>query len=158
MIIGHIAAGYLAARGMSAAGAGVLFAGIIVGSVLPDLDMLWFLLVDQGQVHHHNYVTHRPALWAAVLFVATMSRLPTVAGVAIGALLHLLLDSIVGKIAWGWPVWDVAVPLVVVPATHDNWVLSFLFHWTFAVEWALCAVALVLFAYGRSRVRKTNPD
>ena len=54
MIVGHLAAGYLAARGLAAIGAGALFGGMLIGSVLPDIDMLWFALVDQGRVHHHT--------------------------------------------------------------------------------------------------------
>ncbi|MEO0745665.1 MAG: metal-dependent hydrolase [Pseudomonadota bacterium] len=151
MIVGHLAAGYLAARGLAAIGAGALFGGMLIGSVLPDIDMLWFALVDQGRVHHHDYLTHRPVVWAGLLCVGLALRRASVIGVALGALLHLALDSIAGKIAWAWPISDAATPLVIVPATQAHWLLSFIFHWTFALELALCALALALFVRTRHR-------
>ncbi|MEL6887211.1 MAG: metal-dependent hydrolase [Pseudomonadota bacterium] len=151
MIVGHLAAGYLAARGLAVVGAAALFGGVLIGSVLPDIDMLWFALVDQGRVHHHNYLTHRPVIWAGLLCVGLLLRRTSVTGVALGALLHLALDSIAGKIAWAWPVSEVAAPLVVVPATQAHWVMSFIFHWTFAMELALCALALGVFVRTRHR-------
>ena len=75
MIIGHWPAGYLAALGARrfwpAQG---LFAGILIGAVLPDIDMLWFFLVDDKAHHHHSYLTHRPALWALLLAAGLFVR------------------------------------------------------------------------------------
>ncbi|MEM8653117.1 MAG: metal-dependent hydrolase [Pseudomonadota bacterium] len=145
MIVGHLAAGYLAARGLAAVGAPAVFAGLLIGSVLPDIDMLWFFFIDGQQTHHHDYITHRPVVWAIALALAAVIQRPFFVGLGMGGLLHLALDSIVGKVAWAWPFSNVAKPLVEVPATQSHWVLSFLFHWTFAVEIALCVIALVLF-------------
>ncbi|WP_299550197.1 metal-dependent hydrolase [uncultured Tateyamaria sp.] len=149
MIVGHLAAGYLAARAFAALGATAVFSGVIVGSVIPDVDILWFFLVDGQQTHHHDYLTHRPLVWAVVLLIGVTIRRSVVVGLGLGALLHLALDSIAGKVAWAWPVLDEATPLVIVPATQAHWVLSFLLHWTFAVEIALCIAALLLFASAR---------
>lgn len=144
MIVGHLAAGYLAARAFAAVGAKVIFPGLIVGSVLPDVDMLWFFFVDDQQTHHHDYLTHRPAVWAAVVLLASLAKAPFLIGLGLGGLLHLALDSIAGKVAWAWPFSDAAHPLVIVPATQSHWILSFLTHWTFAAELALCFIALLL--------------
>ena len=151
MIVGHLAAGYLAARGLAGIGAGALFGGVLIGSVLSDIDMLWFALVDQGRVQHHDDLTHRPVVWAGLLCVGLALRRASVTGVALGALLHLALVSIAVKIAWAWPVSDPATPLVIVPATQAHWLLSFIFHWTFAMELVLCALALGLFVRTRHR-------
>ena len=32
----------------------------LVAAVLPDFDMIWFYLVDNGRVHHHRYWVHVP--------------------------------------------------------------------------------------------------
>ncbi|EEV87630.1 Uncharacterised protein [Cardiobacterium hominis] len=37
----------------------------IAGGLLPDIDMLWFYLVDH--VHHYRYPTHWPLLWLLAL-------------------------------------------------------------------------------------------
>ena len=154
MIIGHLPGGYLVAKAAGAMGAAGLFWGIILGSILPDFDMLWFLYVDHGTIHHHEYLTHRPAVWAVVLLIGTLVRSPLLIGIGLGALVHMVLDSIVGSIAWLWPLSEASFPLVVVPATHSNWVLSFLFHWTFAVEICLTLIAAWVFLRAQRTDRK----
>lgn len=156
MLIGHLPAGYILAPGAQRAGASrALFAGILIGSLAPDLDMLWFLFVDHGSIHHHDYITHRPLFWAIVLALGLVMRQGLVIGTGIGGFFHLCLDSIAGKVTWGWPVFDTPTTLVIVPATQSHWILSFLLHWTFAVELAVTAFAAWLFM--RTRRRKETP-
>lgn len=146
MMIGHLPAGYLAARAIQANGASqAMFLGVILGSIAPDFDMLWFHFVDHGTVHHHYYLTHRPIVWLAVLLVGLVFRQALISGIGLGGLLHLALDSIVGKIAWLWPYSDQTTTLVEVQPTHSHWILSFLFHWTFMAEIAITLMAAVLF-------------
>ncbi len=144
MFIGHLPGGYLAARALWGRNQRTLIIATMVGAVLPDIDMLWFHLVDQGAVHHHTYFTHRPALWACIALLGLLLRKNIVLALGLGGLVHMLLDSIVGAIAWGWPFTDAANPLVTVPATHKNWIMSFLTHWTFLVEIGLTLVAIGL--------------
>ena len=150
MFIGHLPAGYLTSLGARLAGLPSLFCvALIVGSVLPDVDILWFYLVDNQSTHHHSYITHRPILWFAILaFGATFSS-SLLKGLGTGGILHLGLDSIAGHVAWLWPISDAGLTLVEVQPTHDHWILSFLAHWTFKVEIALTVVALVVFIYSR---------
>ncbi|MBO9472664.1 metal-dependent hydrolase [Shimia sp. R10_1] len=146
MFIGHLPAGYLFAKSPVVARASrTVFWGVLLGSVVPDLDMLWFYLVDQGSTHHHDYLTHRPILWAAVLLIGALFKAGFLIGLGAGGLLHLALDSIAGKVTWGWPFSEVSMTLVTVQATHDHWIKSFLSHWTFKVELALVAIALIVF-------------
>ena len=152
MFIAHLPAGYLAAR---MAGNRALFWGILLGSILPDVDLLWFLFVDGGQVHHHTYLTHRPAIWASLLLLGAVLRSKGLLGIGLGSLLHMFLDSVTGAIAWAWPVSAEAHPFVIVPATRDWWVMSFLTHWTFLIEIAICLAALVSLGLRRpSRFRR----
>ncbi len=145
MLIGHLPAGYLLARGVGTKfPVRALFLGVLAGSILPDFDMLWFLFVDHGTVHHHEYLTHRPILWAGVLVVGMLLRHVFLLGAGIGGLFHMALDSVAGAISWGWPFVTEATTLVIVPATQSHWVLSFLTHWTFAVELTITAVAAIL--------------
>jgi len=146
LIIGHLPAGYLAACAVAKLSVSRhLFWAVLVGSVFPDIDMLWFHFVDHGAVHHHGYLTHRPAIWIAVLVMGMLLRNLIIAGFGIGAILHITLDTIAGAVAWAWPFSDVPNTLVEVQPTHDHWILSFLWHWTFKVEIAVTLAALTVF-------------
>jgi hypothetical protein len=147
MLIAHLPAGYLTARAFGAR-RGPVMAAALVASVLPDFDMIWFLFIDHGAIHHHRYWVHVPGFWAAVAVVLLPAvRLaapalwwPAVAFFA-SLLLHLVLDSIGGGIMWGWPFDRTLHALVEVPAAHGHWVASFVLHWTFLLELCVIGVA-----------------
>jgi inner membrane protein len=143
MFIAHLPAGYLLAR---RAPASVSRGALLFGSVAPDLDMVWWALVDHGRIHHHRYVTHLPAVWIAVLLVSPgfprRARV-LVGGLAIGMLLHAALDTVAGDIAWLWPVDDRFFSLVTVPARGGHWVWSFVLHPVFLIEIAIVTVAVL---------------
>lgn len=149
MLIAHLPAGYVFARGLRLRGREM--AAALAGAVAPDLDMIWFYLVDSS-VHHHRFWPHIPALWLGVALIglpllARFARGWLAAGVMFLAavFLHLLLDSVAGSVMWLWPWNDRLYELVTVPATQDHWVLSFMLHWSFGLELAICALALWLF-------------
>lgn len=122
----------------------------MAGAIAPDVDMLYFYLVDQRQHHHHTYFTHFPVVWLTLLLLSLlwmgMSRRktgPTLATVfALNGFIHLLLDSIVGDIWWLAPAVDRSFALFTVPALYQPWWLNFLLHWSFALEIALVAGAV----------------
>lgn len=153
MFIGHLPGAYVALNLITPQASRVFMTAALVGSVLPDVDMLWFYLVDGRQTHHHDFITHRPAVWALLGLIGLLwpAGRAVLTGLAIGGLIHMALDSIVGSIAWAWPVSTAAHPLVVVPASQDWWVMSFVLHWTFAVELVLCALAVTLWITRRKR-------
>ncbi len=145
MFIGHLPGAYLlssafAPRTTSPA----VLAAFLVGSVIPDLDMLWFTFVDSS-VHHHHLITHRPALWGCIGAAGLVLRWPWLVALALGAIVHCALDTIAGDIMWLWPFSREGFQAVVVPATHDHWIKSFLAHWTFKVEILICLVAATVF-------------
>ncbi len=147
MFISHLPSAYLISKSAPVRLTPAACFAFLIGSVLPDLDIVYFYLIDARQQHHHDYLTHRPILWLVLCIVALTLRhfrhSRTMAAIGAGVLLHLLLDSICGKIAWLWPLSDWAEPLVVVPATHDFWVMSFLTHWTFKVEVVITLIATI---------------
>ncbi|KMW60503.1 membrane protein [Candidatus Rhodobacter oscarellae] len=160
MIIGHLPSTYLAFRFLTPKSWPRSFVlGGVIGGVVPDIDMLWFFTIGAQQVHHHNYLTHRPALWvglliAALLFGWSRGRMPAlVIGLALGAVLHVVLDSVAGNIAWAWPLSDHAHPLVVVEATHSHWILSFINHPYFQVEIAVTLIAIAVYLWDRRKTR-----
>lgn len=146
MIIGHLPAGYLAASLAARWNTSrLLFVGILIGAVLPDIDILWFYLIDNRSTHHHHYITHRPLLWLGLLMAGLTFNKRLLLGLGAGGLLHVSLDTLLGQIGWLWPFSNAYTTLIVVPATHDFWLLSFLNHWTFKIEIALALTALFVF-------------
>lgn len=140
MFIGHLPAGYLAGKAIDLRGA---YLGLfLVGAVIPDIDMLWFYLIDSGH-HHHSFLTHRPIVWALIAIIGLWWRPALWLG--LGGLLHCALDTITGAIAWAWPLSDHAPHLVTVPARHSHWILNFLLYWTFLIEIALALIAIWVF-------------
>lgn len=153
MFIAHLPAGYLVSRGLRDP---IAQTALLVGSVAPDLDILRFYFLDNQRIHHHEYLTHRPLLWMGIAVVSVLLwrfRPAKILGwFSAGALLHMLLDSFLGKINWGWPRGEFGGPLIVVPATQSHWILSFVLHWTFIPEIVICAAALWVYL-GRRRNR-----
>lgn len=137
--------------------AGLAAAGL-VATVLPDLDLIWFYLVNDRQNLHHEFVFHWPLFWVAtavILWAASKGagwrRVAPFIGVALASLLlHMALDSIAAGIGWLMPLSDKQVNLVVVPARYDWWVWSFVLHWTFLLELGICVWAgFVLWRHAR---------
>ena len=157
MFIGHLPGAYLVFRATVPDIDKLAFIAAMIGAVAPDLDMLWFYLVDSRAHHHHAYLTHRPVLWLGIVLAGLLLRLRLPrAGVVLaffgaGGMVHMMLDSIVGEIAWAWPASEATHPLVTVQATQSHWILSFLTHWTFAVEIAITLLALIVWRTTRRR-------
>lgn len=164
MFIGHLPAGYLLTRGLQRKfnTDKFLWAGLLA-SVFPDIDMLYFYFVDDRQTLHHHYWTHLPLIWITLwlLFTAIAVALKNKNILVLttiifsNIILHFALDSIVGGIAWLYPFIDYDLFLFTVPATHDFWVWSFVFHWTFLFEVAvIIAAAYLLYRDIKSRFAK----
>jgi len=156
MIIGHLPAGYVVSKllfpyfeSRGPALKAFLWAGVF-GAIAPDLDMVYFHLVDHRQHHHHTYFTHFPIVWASLLLLSVIwfsaARIKMRAALAtifsINGFIHMLLDSIVGDIWWFAPFVDKPFAFFTVPALYKPWWLNFVLHWSFAVE-----LAIVLWAF-----------
>ncbi len=166
MLIAHLPAGYLLTRRLAPrlaaapADARRLMAVGLVASVFPDIDLVYFYVIDGRQTMHHDYWTHIPAFWPAAILAAAgllwlaRMNIPWRAFLVFlaGIFLHLILDTPAGGILWGWPVSLHSFLLVEVPARFDWWVWSFILHWTFLAELAIVAWAAREFgAVGRFR-------
>lgn len=91
----------------------------MVGAITPDLDLLYYFLVDQKQHHHHGYFTHFPLLWLSFLFISIVwlqldnnrHQSPALAFIfTCNGFLHMILDTIVGTISWLEPFVQVYPP------------------------------------------------
>lgn len=154
MLTAHAAAGYIGAQWLSSLKPNPLsaklwrFLGIISG-LLPDIDMLYFHLIDHGKIHHHRYFTHWPICWLFVLLLSILWwhwQRSTKAAIALlisaNGMIHIFLDSIVGDIWWFMPWYDHPFSLFTVPARYQPWYWNFIFHWSFGLELLVWAIAI----------------
>lgn len=164
MFIAHIPSGYIMSLALlklmphvSVSSVRVIVTGIL-GAVIPDLDLAYFYLIDNRQTHHHRYASHWPLLWIALLTASALWLFWGKRGRAAflflaftcAGLLHIILDTFVGDIWWLAPFVDQPCVLFTVPARFEPWWLNFILHWSFAVELAICLLALFLY---RGRLR-----
>jgi inner membrane protein len=166
MFFAHSAAGYLLTKPLvhrltsdSRQMKQLLVLGMI-GSVFPDLDLLYFYLIDQQQHAHHTYWTHLPYFWlvlfALAMSVAAIFNARTIAySVVIFTLnvcLHLFLDTFCGGIRWFYPFEPTKVVFFEVPARFDWWVMNFILHWSFVVELLIMVAAIQYFRKTKTAV------
>ncbi len=150
MITAHLPSGYILARTTRRPEPLVVWA-CILGAVWPDFDLLFFYLVDDRAFHHHRYWVHAPGFWLMILAVVTpialrlRSPLKQAAFWFMGGwFLHMCLDTVVGDIMWLWPYSDQMFRLATVQPTHSHFVLSFMAHWSFALEIMIWLIAAAL--------------
>ncbi|MDO4643474.1 MAG: metal-dependent hydrolase [Cardiobacteriaceae bacterium] len=161
MITAHAAAGYIVARWLyrlkpPRVGARVWAWCGAVSGLLPDIDMLWFYVIDHKTVHHHRYLTHWPLLWLLCLLIAGVCwrrRHSTWTAIAllfaINGMVHMVLDTIVGDIWWLMPSVNQPFSFFTVTPRYQPWWLNFILHWTFLLELALWGGAAWLFCHPR---------
>ncbi len=157
MFIAHLPAGYIVSKLLlnkknvpKVNHKALLIAGML-GAVFPDIDMLYFYLLDNRQHHHHQYFTHYPIVWLTLLFGALLWKILKPNSIksllmmlfAFNGFIHLCLDTIVGDIWWLAPFVDQPFALFTVPALYNPWWLNFFLHWSFALEVIICLGAIV---------------
>lgn len=165
MFIAHLPAGYVIARGFHRCGTMVRggMSACLLGSLFPDIDLLWFYLVDGCRYHHHSYATHWPAVWLGLLVAAGIrwrctgkNSAAALSLFALGGLVHVLLDGVVGDIQLFAPWCDTYYALATVPSKVQPWWLNFFLHWSMLVEVLICAAAAWLLLSRRSRGKHSN--
>jgi SAM-dependent methyltransferase len=119
---GHIAAGILLGAHCSRRSEwrpAVVVAGAVVGTCLPDIDLLIPSVLDDLAVEHdlcsgrhHSWITHTPLFWGSIVIgvrrLARRSWAPAWAPeaaqlLAVGVAVHLLQDSLANTVALLWP-------------------------------------------------------
>ena len=165
MFIAHLPAGYILTKGTQNKTKLNKFLWLgLLGSLFPDLDLFYFYLIDGRQTLHHSYWIHIPFYWLIIglgitlIFTLLKKRNYTIASVIFfsNIMLHLVLDTIVGKIEWLFPFTNKAYYLFKVPAVYDFWVYNFIFHWTFLFELGLIIWAIYVFIKNRQSISIKN--
>jgi len=139
VFIGHLPAGYIFTKKLIHV-VGIkkyLWLGLL-GSIIPDIDLLYFYFIDDKQTLHHTYWMHVPIYWGVIatmtvltLWISKKERYYIASLIFFsGIFLHLILDTIVGNIFWTYPFSDKGLTLIDVPAVYNFWVFNFVFHWS----------------------------
>lgn len=143
MFVAHLPAGYILgnklARGSNAAHNKLLLIFTMIGSIAPDLDLIYFYTLDNRMHSHHEYFSHMPIFWLGIgLLGGLLFKYPRAAislfGLGLGGVLHCILDTAVGGIYWMIPFDDSITRFSHVPKRYDFWVFNFIFHWYFLFE------------------------
>lgn len=162
MLIAHFPAGYLCTRVLlqsrrdriPASDYRIYFCAGLLGSVLPDVDILYYYLryyiAGQWYPGHHAYWSHTPFYWLIIFTVLIVSSLAFkrqrfLFALYIGGmnlLLHFWLDSFAGRIKWLYPISNKAFGIFTIPRHYQWWVWDYAFHWTFGIELAIVVVCL----------------
>jgi inner membrane protein len=160
MLIAHLPAGYLIAKSKQhwvAPITRIEFAACLIGSVIPDIDMVWFWTIDHRQHHHHGYFTHWPIFWIFVwlLGLAISKARPQLFSQSaanmfgLGAFSHMVLDSVAAPIMWFAPFSYRWIEMVHVPTSPHGATYALVTHWTFGLELAICFAACCTLAASR---------
>ena len=118
MIFAHLPAGYIASKLLydkfekhKVSYQSFSYWGMI-GSIAPDFDLFYYYTIDQSRHYHHEYVTHLPVFWLSLLVISitwlilesNQKQNPTLAVIfTLNGFIHLILDTITGKIFWLTP-------------------------------------------------------
>ena len=159
MLIAHLPAGYFLGRyaqDRQKSQSSTLMGAAILGNMVPDFDMLYFHFIDGRRTPHHDYITHWPLFWlvvgAALLAATYLFRRGGVMLALLfftGTMMHMIMDSVAAPIHWLAPLSNMSIELVAVPASSENWIISFVYHWTFLIEIAICVSAVSVFLTGK---------
>lgn len=170
MFIAHLPAGYLLSKYFKSKSTEYklswnMFVLIgLMGSILPDLDLFYFYLVDERQHQHHSYWSHIPIFWLSIyvftasIFIVIQNKKMVLITTFIFAqiILHLILDTVSGGILWGYPLSIQYFVLFNVTPQYNWWVFNFILHWSFALEAAIILFALTTYMDLKSKINNES--
>ena len=159
MFIAHIPTGYIYAVSIIKSIKKIeiptrpIICSAVLGSILPDFDLIYFYLIDHRQTHHHKYITHWPLLWISLVFMSYIiyafsshKKFGLLSLIAFSSCtIHIILDTVVGDIWWFFPLVDKPFALFTVKALYEPWWLNFILHWSFSLELAICSFAAFIY-------------
>ena len=188
MMIGHLPAGFILGKTLQKLMPDYLcrrniMVVSLIGSILPDLDMIYFYAVDRS-ISHHLYYSHIPFLFCALIpisFIFLYTKSNKSNGFLIlvlwsSLILHAILDTTVEGILWTYPFcertssnlinWSDKSTIPHIFEPHDivwsfgglkleGWVINVMAHWTFLLEIATIIISVLVFWFS-SRKKKLD--
>ena len=160
MLIAHIPSGYVIAKAFKQEKKSVVASSLIF-SVLPDLGLIYYYLIDNS-VSHRHFFPHLPIVMASVFLITLpLYRMKLFEKMRIYYVLffanwltHLILDTFTERIFWFYPLSNHGFQLIEIPAVFNHWIISFVFHWSFVAELVIVTFTLILFLRSRKRKRE----
>ena len=153
MLIAHIPTGYIVSKTLKKGGNRAYVLCGLLFSIWPDLDLVYYYVFDKAKTFHHTYFTHLPIVMVTAFLITLplfhMRFLEEMKAFHIlfflNWLMHLILDTYTGGVLWLYPFSSKLFCLISGPEVYKSWVLSFITHWSFAVELAIAGLAVMLF-------------
>ena len=164
MFLAHVPAGYIIShickkKFSKDVSYNKLLIASLLGSIAPDLDLIYFYTISERTQPHHAYFSHIPLFWLAVFILLfapniirfSKERLILSTLFIINVFGHLILDTVVGGIMWLSPLSSIYNRLFIIESRFDWWVLNYIISWTFLIELGIILVGLVLYVRNRER-------
>ena len=155
MLIGHLPAGYFITRYLikkNKLPLNKFWLGLgLLGSVLPDFDLIYTLFINTTISSHRNLPTYIPLFWLILFLLCLASYaiwhkkwIKYGAIVLFGnVLIHLILDTPFVGVKWLWPFYDKLVGIYNVGLTSGFLVENYFQHWYWYLEIALWIAAII---------------
>jgi hypothetical protein len=156
MTFGHLSAGYITSKLLfkefkhqAVFSKAFMFWGMF-GSIAPDFDILYYYTTKHTLINHHQYFTHFPIFWLALLLISLFwlrlhhhrSQNPASAFIfTFNGFIHTVLDTVTGDILWLAPFLSKPFSLVAKRSEIPDFT-----DWTFGIELFLLLWALSLLA------------
>ncbi len=161
MVFAHIPSGYLLANLFVQKRkwpTWLLWLGML-GATFPDFDILLAEFTTHDMIGHRVSPMHFPIVWALVaailltiiLLTKQKSWLPAWGVFFSAAMLHLVLDTLVGDIYWLAPFSWTPIHIISIPSHHAWWLADHVLHWSFLFEIGIIVAAAIIFFRGGYR-------
>jgi membrane-bound metal-dependent hydrolase YbcI (DUF457 family) len=167
MIFGHLPAGYITSKLLlnkfqnRSVNANIFIFWGMFGAIAPDIDLLYYLLMDPSQPehHHHKYLTHFPIFWLALLLISLLwlrlrhrssQNAASAVIFTLNGFIHIVLDTITGHIFWLAPFMDKPFSLI----ADSSRGADYFTHWTFGFE--IFLIFFALFVWLASSMKNTK--
>lgn len=170
MLIGHLPAGYFLTRFLikkAKLPLNKLWLGLgLLGSVLPDFDIIYPILFKNSIGSHRLFFTYIPLFWVVLIIICLslyfLYKKPwikySVLIIFANVFLHLLLDTAFVGVRWLWPFYDGLIGVYNVGLTGGFIVPNYFEHWYWYLEIALwlLAVGHVILSYKKGELTEKS--
>ncbi|MFA6304747.1 MAG: metal-dependent hydrolase [Patescibacteria group bacterium] len=167
MLIGHLPAGYFLTRWLikkNRLPISKLWLGLgLLGSVLPDFDIIYPILFKNSIGSHRYFFTYIPLFWLVLVLIGWLFykiykkswlKYSTIIIFA-NVFLHLFLDTAFVGVRWLWPFYDGLIGVYNVGFTGGFLVDNYFHHWYWYLEiviWLLAIVSVVI-SYKKGEIK-----
>lgn len=152
MLIAHAPTGYIVSKTLNKKSKTNFVVFSLIFSLWPDLDLFYYYFFDKAVAFHHTYFTHLPIVMFISFFITLpLTYISSLRNIKpyyylffINWALHLVLDTFTGGILWLYPFSQYMFLFIKIPPISQNWIISFIFHWSFILELIIVIWSVIL--------------